>query len=73
MTLNKALRTDESSETDELEIKQAHLLRNLFKNSNLLNTSLHQAKGRIKQLLSKMSLNNESAPSPTNFDRRREK
>mmetsp|Transcript_9472 Transcript_9472/g.8339 ORF Transcript_9472/g.8339 Transcript_9472/m.8339 type:complete len:204 (+) Transcript_9472:464-1075(+) len=69
MTLNKALKADESSEISETELKQLNIFKSFYNEAQGKNMQIMEAKGRLKQLLSKRSLYNESAPSPTGVRR----
>lgn len=69
MSLHKALKTDNSSEADELEPNHAKLLKRFYDLGGLDKTHKH-VKGRLKQILSSRTVNTEEAPSPTNLYKR---
>ncbi|CAI2368802.1 unnamed protein product [Moneuplotes crassus] len=65
MTLSKALRTDESSDADDMDIKQSYSRKNI---GNIQGESSQvQAKGRIKKLLTTRSNKTEEAPHPVGY------
>lgn len=66
MTLNKALKTDESSEIDEIEMKQLNFFKRLYDKAQSKNNTLLKDKERIKQLLSSFPSISEKAPGTRN-------
>lgn len=70
MTLQKALKTDNSSEVDEMEPNHIKLLKSFYESERLDHSPTLMAKGRIRELLSTNTFKAEAAPGPRDDTKR---